>query len=126
MQPNGGARIMRVIIPDRSMTTRAREGHAMHDPRQIRVRIGLAALLICAATRARAEITPDAQPVIDRYVRATGGAAALAAEHATRLRYTISAFGLTGSVQSWTRVPDGSASVTTIGPFTLRTGDDGK
>jgi hypothetical protein len=86
----------------------------------------VAVILACASARAHATITPDAQPVVDRYVRGTGGAAALAAEHATRQRFTLTAFGLKGSVRSWTRLPDQSASLTTIGPFTLREGDDGR
>ncbi len=84
------------------------------------------ALTMGRAPHARAEITPDAQAVIDRYVKATGGASALAAEQATHLHYTLTAFGLTGRVEAWTRVPDHAASATTIGPFALREGDDGR
>ncbi|HUK64081.1 MAG TPA: PDZ domain-containing protein, partial [Dongiaceae bacterium] len=78
------------------------------------------------ASPAHATISADAQPVVDRYLHATGGAAALSAERSTHARFTLSAFGLAGKVESWSRLPDCGASVTAIGPFTLREGDDGQ
>jgi PDZ domain/Aspartyl protease len=86
--------------------------------------LALGALI--APSPARAAISADAQKVVDRYLQATGGAAALAAEHTTHARFTLRAFGLQGAVESWSRLPSSGASVTTIGPFTLREGDDGQ
>ncbi|MFI5370957.1 MAG: PDZ domain-containing protein, partial [Candidatus Eisenbacteria bacterium] len=103
-------------------------------PSTSHVRVARAALVVLLLATgaqgviapAHAAITADAQPVVDRYVRATGGAAALAAEHSSHAHFTLAAFGLTGHVEGWTRLPDHGASLTSIGPFTLREGDDGQ
>jgi len=71
-----------------------------------------------------AEITPEAQAVVDRYLGAVGGRAAWAGEASMRVKGSLSAFGLSGSVEQWTERPDRSATVTVIGPFTLREGMD--
>lgn len=74
---------------------------------------------------ARATITPDAATVVERYVTAVGGRAALAAEHSSHTKVTISAFGFNGTIESWTQRPDKTASQTALGPFTLKDGYDG-
>jgi hypothetical protein len=88
---------------------------------------GLAALIgaLALAPAARAAITPEAAKVVDRYVAAIGGRAAVEAERTMRSRSTITAFGFTGTLESWIQRPDRIASQTALGPFTLRDGFDG-
>jgi len=43
-------------------------------------------------------------------------------ERTMRMKGTLQAFGLNGQVESWSERPDRSASVTSIGPFTIREG----
>jgi len=74
---------------------------------------------------ARAEVAPEAQAVIERWVEATGGRAAYDADRALYLRASIDAFGLKGVLESWNQRPDRSAGATAIGPFQLREGFDG-
>jgi hypothetical protein len=74
---------------------------------------------------ARATITPEAAAVVDRYVAAIGGRAAVNAERSSHTKATISAFGFNGTIESWTERPDKTASQTALGPFTLRDGFDG-
>lgn len=88
---------------------------------------GLAALIAALALpcAARATITPEASAVVERYVAAIGGRAALEAERSVHSKSTISAFGFTGSLESWSQRPDRIASQTALGPFTLKDGFDG-
>jgi hypothetical protein len=81
--------------------------------------------LVLGVPAARATITPDAAKVLDRYVAAIGGRAALDAERSSHTKATISAFGFTGTIESWTERPDKTASQTALGPFTLKDGYDG-
>jgi hypothetical protein len=71
--------------------------------------------------------TPEqqAQHVLDRFLAALGGRAALDAEHTTHSIGKVSAFGLSGTTEEWTARPDRSASVAKLGPFTLLEGFDG-
>jgi hypothetical protein len=138
MQPSARTRIMPLSMPTQVFVpipgdVDIREA-PMNMPRSCDARalrralpaLALGAMAALSPTPSRAAITPDAQPVVDRYLQVTGGAAALSAEHATHARFTLTAFGLTGLVESWSRLPSSGASVTSIGPFTLREGDDGK
>lgn len=88
---------------------------------------GLAALIaaLIAAPVARAAITPEAAKVVDRYVAAIGGRSAVDAERSLHIRSTISAFGFTGTIETWVQRPDRIASQTLLGPFTLKDGFDG-
>jgi len=72
-----------------------------------------------------AAITPEAAKVVDRYLAAIGGRAAVEAEHSTHVRSTIRAFGFTGTIETWVQRPDRIASRTALGPFTLQDGYDG-
>ena len=87
----------------------------------------LAALLAAAALAppAGATITPEAAKVLDRYIAAIGGRAALDAERSMHTKGTITAFGFKGTIESWTQRPDRMASATALGPFTLKDGYDG-
>jgi hypothetical protein len=82
-------------------------------------------LVLIAASASDASITPDAAKVLDRYIAAVGGRAAFAAEHSTHSKSTVSAFGFTGTIESWTQKPDRTANATILGPFTLKDGFDG-
>jgi hypothetical protein len=94
--------------------------------RSSHARVVLAPLLaLLLPFAARASITPDAQAVVERYLKAVGGREAVASERSLHVKGTISAFGLAGTIESWTQRPDRSASVTTIGPFTIREAVDG-
>lgn len=87
----------------------------------------LAALvaLVTLAPATRATITPEAAKVVDRYLAAIGGRAAAEAERSLHSRSAISAFGFTGTIESWSQRPDKIASQTALGPFTLKDGFDG-
>src|SRR5438094_8857389 len=49
----------------------------------------IAALALSLAAAARAEITPEAKKVVDRYVEATGGGAARLAVHSLRAKASV-------------------------------------
>ena len=82
-------------------------------------------LVLIATSPARATITPEAAKVVDRYIAAVGGRAALDAERTLHSTSTVSAFGFTGTIESWMQKPDKMASQTALGPFTLQDGYDG-
>ena len=87
---------------------------------------GLALLAgLVPAPALRAAITPEAAPVVNRYVTAVGGRAAVEAERSVHSRSTVAAFGFTGTLESWIQRPDRIASRTALGPFTLQDGFDG-
>jgi len=88
-------------------------------------RLFLAGLLLCAAASARATITPDAAAVVKRYLDATGGAAAFAAESTTFTHAKIEALGFTGSYWAWSARPDRRYARTELGPFKLQEGVQG-
>lgn len=71
---------------------------------------------------ARGAITPEASRVVDRYLQATGGTAAFAAESTLYTRARVEGFGFTGSLESWSGQPDRHASRTELGPFKLEEG----
>jgi len=83
-------------------------------------------LLLLSAPSARAAATAEAQAVIERYLTATGGRAAFEAEHSVHLKARVTAFGMTGTIESWTERPDKTANLTSIGPLTVRDGFDGQ
>ena len=85
----------------------------------------LLAGLCLLAPSARASVAPDAEPVLKRYLEATGGAAAFAAESTSYARARIEAFGFTGSFEAWTARPMRRYAVTELGPFKLREGVEG-
>lgn len=91
-------------------------------PRRIAAAV-LAAVLL--APSARAAIAPEARPVVERYLQATGGRAAHAAQRSQYIRLSLEAFGFKGTAESWTVAPDREASQVALGPFNLRSGFDG-
>ncbi len=82
----------------------------------------LLATVALAATVARAEITPEAEKVLARYVEATGGETAVTGVRSAYVRANVSAFGLEGATTVWTRSPDARIEVTAIGPIHVSTG----
>ena len=71
---------------------------------------------------ARAAITPDAAAVVERHLRALGGRAVLEGSRASYMKATLSAFGFTGTTETWAQWPDRRASATALGPFSLQDG----
>ncbi len=86
--------------------------------------LALALPLLLAVPSARAAIDPAARPVLERYVQAMGGQAYLDLR-CVHTRATLSAFGMSGQVESWVARPDRSASRFQIGPMKAGTGYDG-
>ncbi len=80
---------------------------------------------LAAGSPAHATITPEAQAVVERYIEATGGRAALDRVGSLYMRMTIEAFGFKGTAEAWTVAPDREASDVTLGPFHVRDGYDG-
>lgn len=88
-----------------------------------RPRVRVAALLLTLAlppAPSAAGISPEAERVVSRYLEATGGAAAFAAESTSYVRARVEAFGFTGSLESWSARPDRRHSRTALGPFDLQ------
>ena len=85
----------------------------------------IAALALSLAAATRADITPEAKRVVDRYVEATGGSAARLSVRTLRARASVSALGFSGVTWAWSRLPDLHATETSLGPFKLREGFDG-
>ena len=83
-------------------------------------------LLMLSAPSARAASTAESQAVIERYLTATGGRAAFEADKSVHLKASVTAFGMTGTIESWTERPDKTANLTSIGPLTVRDGFDGQ
>jgi aspartyl protease/PDZ domain-containing protein len=86
----------------------------------------IAMLLIVLASPARASITPRAQQVVDRYVEATGGAAALANQGRVHVKGRLRAIELQGVYEQWSEAPDRVLTWTRLGPVRTRTGFDGR
>ena len=74
---------------------------------------------------ARAEATPEAERVLQRYLERTGGTAAFAAESTTYVHAKVYAFGFEGTFASWTARPARRYTRTELGPFKLSEGIDG-
>src|SRR5262249_43251861 len=77
-----------------------------------------------------APVSPAARPsdaagVVRRYLEATGGAAAFAAESTSYTHAKLSAFGVEGPVSSWSARPARRYSRTELGPFKLSEGVNG-
>src|SRR5206468_3791460 len=83
------------------------------------------ALTFATPFAAIASITPAAQEVVDRYVEATGGRAALDREHSFHSRGTVWGAGLRGSIETWARVPNQVIIALSLGTLRIQTGCDG-
>jgi predicted aspartyl protease len=83
------------------------------------------AALALLSPAARAEITPEAQKIVDRYLEATGGKDSFLKITSTHLVGSIEAFGLKGKVETWSQEPASSRTNTEIGPLKIMDGFDG-
>ncbi|MEO5618493.1 MAG: aspartyl protease family protein, partial [Candidatus Eisenbacteria bacterium] len=85
-------------------------------------------LLVCATAAApvSAELLPGADSVVARYVKATGGDSALAAQRSVRLKGRIESSGLTGRWEMTMAAPDLWVRRIVLGPLRLREGFDGQ
>lgn len=86
--------------------------------------LAVLAALSLAVPATRAAIAPEAKPVLERYVQAVGGAAALE-DRTVHTRATVEAFMMKGSVESWMARPDRSLTRFEIGPLKMSMGCDG-
>ena len=73
-----------------------------------------------------AAIDTRAQAVVDRYVEATGGRAALEAERTTHSFGRIETIQLRGTIEQWTQVPDKLVVRIGLGSLRFITGTDGR
>jgi hypothetical protein len=78
------------------------------------------------AAPARAEITPDAKRIVDRYVQVCGGRQAFDSMRTLRVDAHIWSLGLAGTSTTWLSRPDQRAVLTQLGPFTIPESYDGK
>jgi hypothetical protein len=78
-----------------------------------------------APAPAHATITPDAQAVLERYLKAIGGRDKWLTTRSVYGRGKLSAFGLQGSLESWRRAPDKRTSTVSIGPITIKEWQNG-
>ncbi len=97
---------------------------------RVRHSFAACALVLCAALALRvpaaaADITPEARKVVEHYLEAIGGRAAFEAVHSVHGTGKVSAFGFTGSIDTWTARPDKRASRMDIGPLKIQEGYDG-
>lgn len=83
------------------------------------------AVLLLAAPAPRAAITPEAKPVLERYLQVMGGQALLDAR-SVHTRSTIEAFMMKGAIEAWTVRPDRSLARFEIGPIKMSMGCDGQ
>src|SRR5712692_8412132 len=72
-----------------------------------------------------AEVHPNAAPVVEHYVEATGGRAACEAESTLHSQGRIEAIGLTGHWDLWVAAPDRWMRRFTLGSLRIREGFDG-
>ena len=80
-------------------------------------------LWLCGS--ADASIDRKSAAVLERYQRATGGAAAWERDSTVHARLHLKAFGMSGSVDRWTARPDRSLTATRIGTLSLSEGTAG-
>ncbi len=73
----------------------------------------------------RAEIEPKAESIVQHYVDATGGRAALEAELTVHYQGRIESMGLTGRWEMWTTSPDRWVRRFNLGSLRIREGFDG-
>jgi Aspartyl protease/PDZ domain len=97
-----------------------------HSARGTAILAVLAGLASSFVAVARAEITPEAKGVVEHYLEATGGRAQFESIHSVHGKGTVQAFGFSGEIETWTRVPGQRATRMEIGPLKLLQGNDGE
>ena len=83
------------------------------------------AILPGAGSSARADITSRAEPIVQRYLDATGGRAAREAERTLYFQGRMQAAGLSGRWEMWLAAPDRWMRRMTLGSLRVREGFDG-
>ena len=84
-----------------------------------------AAACVWLAPAARAAISPEAQPIVDRYVEATGGRAALEAERTLHVKGRMNTLELRGNFEHWQQAPDRVVDRLMLGSMKMQIGYDG-
>jgi hypothetical protein len=84
------------------------------------------AILAGAGPGARAEITERAEPIVQRYLDATGGRAARVAERTLHCKGSIHSAELSGRWEMWVAAPDRWMRRMTLGSLRFREGFDGR
>jgi len=84
---------------------------------------GLVALLVPGTTHAA--ITSEAQPIVARWIEATGGRAAFLADTALHVKGREVAEGMHGTFEYWSQGPDRILQVEDTGTLRMRAGFDG-
>lgn len=82
--------------------------------------------LMLAPAPALAEISARAQAIVDHYVEATGGRAALDAERGTHGFGRLESIKLKGTIEQWTQVPDKLLVRIRLGSLRIAMGTDGR
>src|SRR5262245_62188137 len=87
---------------------------------------GLIARLCAAPGPVAAAIDARSEPIVERYVEATGGRAALEAERGIHSLGRIESLQLSGTIEQWTQVPDRLVVGIRLGTLRLITGKEGR
>lgn len=85
----------------------------------------VAAVCLSGATSARASISTEAQPIVDRYVDATGGRAALDAERSLHFKGRLNTLSLRGNFERWIQAPNRLLEHLSLGTMRVQQGYDG-
>ena len=88
-------------------------------------RLSLCSLVVCLAAPAYAAV-PSARAFIDRYVQATGGPGALAADTVLHVTGRVTDSGMSGSFEIWLHAPDQALRVERQGTLRTKAGIDGE
>jgi hypothetical protein len=98
---------------------------ALRRPTQLALACAACVALLFSAPVSRADVAPEAQPVLERYLQAMGGQALLD-DRSVRTRSTIEAFMMKGVIEVWTVRPDRTLTRFEIGPVKMSMGCDGQ
>jgi hypothetical protein len=84
------------------------------------------AFAMMLAAPARADITPQAQVLVERYIEASGGRAAFQADTVQHAKLKMVSEGMKGTTEIWWHAPDRVVQILTLGPLRTRSGYDGR
>ena len=76
------------------------------------------------AVPAHAEISPSAQPIVDRWIAATGGRAAFLADSVLHVKGRQVADGMRGTFEYWSSGPQNTLEIERVGTLRFRMGCD--